>query len=511
MTKELNSNSTSLNSSNNGNNIINIPTPYETSLERIDLIPLKKQLDAVLKDRSEDYWEWIRKYLCGRLSKRELDYYVTTNLNEPNLHLHNTFFKAVIFNAFYSKTSPTIIEQTKVPISSTNQTATNNSLPAKRKLSSSTNSTTKEKKDKKDTSSTSSTSSSASSSSSSKRKKEKNPTKRPRREKKDSAPSISGSSSSLTTSSSLKLKQKKKLFPKYSLFSSQLQPLKNKMEEIASENGLQGISKQSIIFMKLALEQHILNFLRKSKPHIQLSLPNSYSIPPNQLPPPSPFLDYFFSNIDNTQSNDNNDNSQNDENSKYINNNVNNHLNEENEKDKENEKVKDNEKEKEKHNEKDNENEKEKEKINEVEKEQELEPMILNDDNINDKILPLPVVDQSPQQQQLDILPNQKQQPTTFSFNSIFNFNQFNGLNKNNNNNNNNNDKLELNYPKYVESNNPLLSQSVSFYKIPDNIFSNAPPTSILSTQDIFSMVEDNSLILGNDPLAFERINLFRC
>ncbi|KAK5583678.1 hypothetical protein RB653_005276 [Dictyostelium firmibasis] len=485
MTKELNSgNSTSLNSNNNnnnGNNIINIPTPYETSLERIDLIPLKKQLDAVLKDRSEDYWEWIRKYLCGRLSKRELDYYVTTNLNEPNLHLHNTFFKAVIFNAFYSKTSPTIIEQTKVPIpsASSNQTSpslstTSTSSSLKRKLSTSTNST-KEKKDKKDTSSTSTNPSL------SKRKKEKNPTKRPRREKKDSIP-ITFPSTSLHTLT-LKKKQKKK-FPKYSLFSSQLQPLKNKMEEIANENGLQGISKQSIIFMKLALEQHILNFLRKTKPHIQL--PSQNSIPPNQLPPPSPFSDYFFSNIVNNQSNNNSNNidDKNDKNSINNTNNVNNHNQEiENEK----------------------ENEKEKEKINGFEKEQDFEPMALNDDNNTNNNacneIPLPtVLDQS--QHKHNLLPIQ--QPTTFSFSSIFNFNQFNTLN------NNNNDKLELNYPKYVESNNPLLSQSVSFYKIPDNIFSNTPPTSILSTQDIFSMAEDNSLILGNDPLAFERINLFR-
>ncbi|EGC39825.1 hypothetical protein DICPUDRAFT_147392 [Dictyostelium purpureum] len=478
------------------NNIINLPTPYDISYERIDLAPLKKQLDAVLKDRSEDYWEWIRRFLAGKLSKRELDYYVQTNLTEAYLHLHNQFFKAVIFNAFYSKTSPPPIME------SAKSAQTASALDKKRKQpSTAVKPNKKESKKRKDglpttsptvasTSPIPAASTAATPSTSSNKSIKKTPSNKTIKKPQSSSSKLS--------------KQKKKYYPKYSLYSSQLQTLKEKMETIASEHGLEGISKQSIIYMKLALEQHIINFVNRTKPHL-ISKNVEPPLQPNQVIPQ-------FLNFDNTDNNNNNFNIDNNINSK---NNIDNY--------------------------------------NMDTSGNSYNEFLENSDNTNDK--PSTNMDVNIQEsnnnnnnnenkdqtmtdnQNTNINDNNQAKDPTIPYNidnnyqsnnTINNYNNYNMDISNNNNNNNNNkvfkfsdvfnfkkpiEELKVSYPKYVESNNPYLSQPISFYKIPENIFSSSRTKeceSIISTQDLFTMIEENPQILRDDQLSYERINLLR-
>jgi len=107
----------------------NIPTLFGTSTERIDLTPLKKQLDAILKENSETYWDWIRKFFAGKLSKIELDYYVRLYITDNNLHLHNSFFKAILQNALYAKTPPPISQENRLKRKSSSTTSTTTATP----------------------------------------------------------------------------------------------------------------------------------------------------------------------------------------------------------------------------------------------------------------------------------------------------------------------------------------------------------------------------------------------
>eukprot|EP01133_Synstelium_polycarpum_P016891 gene16891-20085_t len=90
-----------------------LPTINGVTIERVDLIPLKKQLGVALKDNVDLYWDCVKRYFQGKLSKNELNFHVHAYLTESNIHLHNAFFKAVIYNSFYAKTAAPILEPPK--------------------------------------------------------------------------------------------------------------------------------------------------------------------------------------------------------------------------------------------------------------------------------------------------------------------------------------------------------------------------------------------------------------
>ncbi|KAF2075451.1 hypothetical protein CYY_003232 [Polysphondylium violaceum] len=281
---------------------LNIPTLFGASVERIDLVPLKKQLELVLKENSEAYWDWIRKFFAAKLSKIELDYYVKLYISENNLHLHNSFFKAILQNALYAKTPPPINQENRL----------------KRKSSSSSSSKTKDK-------------SSSSSSKKADKKKEATekgkapPSKKLRPNKKPSSSSNLAQPLSASTAAATTVKSKH-LYPKYSFYASEVKSLKSRMESIVEEQGLTGISKQSIIYMKFAIEQYLSNILSSTVPHFKSSLaisppPPSATSPDNddenisklnqKLPPSHLLYQYDLDDIQVEDMNTNNNNSNN--------------------------------------------------------------------------------------------------------------------------------------------------------------------------------------------------------
>ncbi|KYR01854.1 hypothetical protein DLAC_01871 [Tieghemostelium lacteum] len=210
---------------------------FNTTQDRINLIPLKKQLDSILKEHTDTYWDYIKKFFQGKLSKRELDHYVSTFLQDHNkinnlVFHHNALFKAILQNSLYSRSAPSVSEYIKVG--------------SKRKSLSSSSNGKGDKKDK------------------SKKKDDKSYLKSSHKKLK------SKKSSSLSVSTN-RFKQKKQNFPKYSLYSNSTQYLKSKMEDIALESGITSISVQSVIYMKFALEQHLSNILKKLRPNHQYS------------------------------------------------------------------------------------------------------------------------------------------------------------------------------------------------------------------------------------------------
>jgi len=77
-----------------------------SSLKRIDLSSIRLQLQTVLagssssaKDNFTSYWEQLRKYVQAKLSKKELEHFVRNLLGDEHLYLHNLFIQAILTNA----------------------------------------------------------------------------------------------------------------------------------------------------------------------------------------------------------------------------------------------------------------------------------------------------------------------------------------------------------------------------------------------------------------------------
>eukprot|EP01139_Manchomonas_bermudensis_P003742 Amastigsp_a12222_14.p1 type:complete len:307 gc:universal Amastigsp_a12222_14:39-959(+) len=66
---------------------------------RVDLQTITTPLMLVLQGNKSGYVECLRKYFARKLSKAELDRYVTTVLGTEHLYLHNLFISSILVNA----------------------------------------------------------------------------------------------------------------------------------------------------------------------------------------------------------------------------------------------------------------------------------------------------------------------------------------------------------------------------------------------------------------------------
>lgn len=67
---------------------------------RVDIQGIMQQLrDAVGHERGKQYWDALRRFLLAKLSKREFDHIVLTQLGTEHIGLHNSLIQAVLVNA----------------------------------------------------------------------------------------------------------------------------------------------------------------------------------------------------------------------------------------------------------------------------------------------------------------------------------------------------------------------------------------------------------------------------
>ncbi|GAM29133.1 hypothetical protein SAMD00019534_123100, partial [Acytostelium subglobosum LB1] len=215
----------------------------------------------------------------------------------------------LIFNSFYAKTSPPTHEPPKAIAKKKITTFTPSTIPVTVVPESPT--TTAPASTGSAAATAGNAASAGNSSSSSSKDKNKNRSKDGKDKKKDK---LSVSTDKTPTNakkpsrpkrpknpSSLSLSQsggagrgEKRIHPKYSLlYCPEIQALKDRMETIACESGLSGVSRQSVIYMMMALEQHIRDILYNSLPMHQWQPDDALTdadgasiVPANQSPPP---------------------------------------------------------------------------------------------------------------------------------------------------------------------------------------------------------------------------------
>jgi hypothetical protein len=91
-------------SSNNQNDInsinikINTSESPQTPLKRKDTLQIKQKLTEVLGSNSNEYWNCLKNYLTGKLSKNEFDKSIK-NLIGDQLSLHNSLIYSIIYNS----------------------------------------------------------------------------------------------------------------------------------------------------------------------------------------------------------------------------------------------------------------------------------------------------------------------------------------------------------------------------------------------------------------------------
>ncbi|EGG14439.1 hypothetical protein DFA_12211 [Cavenderia fasciculata] len=538
-------------------------------MERIDYIPLKKQLNNVLKDKADMYWDTLKQFFTGRMTKRELDHFVLLYLTESHLKLHNAFIRALLQNSLYANTPPTQTLDPPKPIPKKKILTYQQPVQPAQSKDKEPSGKGHRSKDKKgrSSSSLSSADTAATTTTTSKSKKPKAPS--------SSSSSLSSSTSSrrvskagnnntTTTETSLQTKEKR-THPKYSLlYSPEVQSLKDRMETIACESGLNGVSRQSVIYMMLALERHIKDILYNSNPQLtdkqdkhhyfyHTPIPTDFDdeddyssddefLPPNQRPPPQ-YLAYQYDSIRNELFNQKQEKEQ----QKRIDNHpttsgltlksYNQQENEDIQLDNNNDETSttnttdqtnsNNNNNNNNNNNGDNDGEKQPDKMN-IENNNNNNNTTNNNNETKMEIDSTKTIDTPNNNNNI----NNNNATTNTSTTTTTTTNV---IEPNNNNNNNTQQQLLATKPNpnYFISKNPLLSFSIPVYKIPTDLFNNnicdeidddntsggeyssttttkKKSNPILSTQDVYSTIEMNPYILGEDTLNFERINLNR-
>eukprot|EP00736_Rhodelphis_marinus_P003317 Rmarinus@m.10557 len=75
---------------------------------RLDLEPLRQELNKRAGKRAGLYWESLRRFLYTKLSKKELDKNVQNILGEENVKYHNLFIRAILTNTILSSPPPSL-------------------------------------------------------------------------------------------------------------------------------------------------------------------------------------------------------------------------------------------------------------------------------------------------------------------------------------------------------------------------------------------------------------------
>lgn len=83
-----------------------------SGVPRVDLNPIKDRLKLVLKDQASHYWELLRKFVQAKLSKKEFDYLAKGILGEDHVPLHNLLIRSILSNARCA--FPPVVSQTAV-------------------------------------------------------------------------------------------------------------------------------------------------------------------------------------------------------------------------------------------------------------------------------------------------------------------------------------------------------------------------------------------------------------
>jgi hypothetical protein len=215
------------------------------NLPRVDLASIKNRLQAVLKDKGNTYWQYLRKYVQAKLSKKELDYYARSLLGEDNIWLHNTFIRSILINARCP--FPPVIAQTTTKSLKKKQ-------PPKESVAVSTSQSPAKKPPSKKKAATTTT-------------------------QRQPAAGTKAASKSATDKTK---QQVKRLVPAKEV---PLQPeylvLRQRMQRIVTEAGLKGLTNDAIRCMMLAIEQYIKRVVGSSKPHYR---PHP-AAPSHQQPP----------------------------------------------------------------------------------------------------------------------------------------------------------------------------------------------------------------------------------
>jgi len=237
---------------------------------RLDLSAIKGRLQVALKEKAGAYWEYLRKFVQLKLSKREFEYYARSLLGEDNIWIHNVFIRSIISNARCPY--PPVIPQSPARPAKKKQIL----VPIKEPLTLSPQNNTPQLANKKPTP---------------KKKKTTNAPSAPTSTAQQPQPTRVPAPPKPTARTKQVASKKPHPSPlKEGPLTADHAVLRQKMQRIVTDAGLSGLTHDSIRLMMLAVEAYVKRIIHSSKPVYRPHPPK----PDHTKPPVPPYNDGWY-------------------------------------------------------------------------------------------------------------------------------------------------------------------------------------------------------------------------